>query len=116
MKNSKRKDLETKGWKTGSAQEFLDLSDEELAYIDLKIALSQSLRERRQKQKLTQEELAKMLKSSQSRVAKMEAGDPKVSIDLLVRALFVMGASKKDVARSFSVSETGTSKRQKLAS
>lgn len=116
MKISKRKDLESKGWKTGSAQEFLDLSDEELAYIELKIALSQSLKERRQKQKLTQEELAKMLKSSQSRVAKMEAGDPKVSIDLLVRALFVMGATKKDVAKSLFISDTTVQKRQKLAS
>lgn len=116
MKNSKRKDLETKGWRTGSAQEFLDLSDEELAYIELKIALSQSLRERRQKQKLTQEELAKMLKSSQSRVAKMEAGDPKVSIDLLVRALFVLGATRKDVAKSLAKSSSGAGILNKMAS
>ncbi|MFA5802924.1 MAG: helix-turn-helix transcriptional regulator [Thermoleophilia bacterium] len=116
MKKSKRKDLESKGWKTGSAQDFLGLTDEELAYIELKLALSQSLKERRQKKKLTQSELAKMLKSSQSRVAKMEAGDPKVSIDLLVRALFVLGATKKDVARSFATSNAGSSERHKLAS
>ncbi|MHB1390465.1 MAG: helix-turn-helix domain-containing protein [Thermoleophilia bacterium] len=116
MNTSKRNDLESKGWQVGNTQEFLGLSDEELAYIELKLALSQSLKERRQKQKLTQLELAKLLKSSQSRVAKMEAGDPRVSIDLLVRALFVLGATKKDVARSFSVSEAGTHKQQKLAS
>lgn len=116
MKKSKRKDLESKGWKTGSAQDFLGLSDEELAYIELKLALSQSLKERRQKQKLTQSELAKMLNSSQSRVAKMEAGDPKVSIDLLVRALFMLGATKKDVARSFAAPNASSSERQKLAS
>lgn len=116
MKKSKRKDLESKGWKTGSAQDFLGLSDEELAYIELKLALSQSLKERRQKQKLTQSELAKMLNSSQSRVAKMEAGDPKVSIDLLVRALFIMGATKKDVAKSLMISDEGANRRQKLAS
>ncbi|MFA5809937.1 MAG: helix-turn-helix transcriptional regulator [Thermoleophilia bacterium] len=116
MKNSKRKDLESKGWKTGSAQDFLGLSDEELAYIELKLALSRSLKERRQKQTLTQSELAKMLNSSQSRVAKMEAGDPKVSIDLLVRALFVLGATKKDVAKSFTISVEGANRRQKMAS
>lgn len=116
MNKAKRKDLETKGWTTGSVQEFLDLSDEELAYIELKIALSQSLRERRQKQKLTQVELAKMLKSSQSRVAKMEAGDPKVSIDLLVRALFVMGATRKDVAKSLVKSSSGAGELNKMAS
>ncbi|MHB0866801.1 MAG: helix-turn-helix domain-containing protein [Thermoleophilia bacterium] len=103
MNASRRKDLEAKGWQVGNAQESLGLSDEELAYIELKLALSKSLKERRQKQKRTQLELAKLLKSSQSRVAKMEAGDPRVSIDLLVRALFVLGATKKDVARSFSI-------------
>lgn len=116
MKKSKRKDLESSGWKIGSAQDFLGLSDEELAYIELKLALSQSLKERRQKKKLTQSQLAKMLKSSQSRVAKMETGDPKVSIDLLLRALFVLGATKKDVARSFAASNTGSGERRKLAS
>ena len=109
-------DLESKGWKTGSAQDFLGLSDEELAYIELKLALGRSLKERRRKQKLTQSELAKMLNSSQSRLAKMEAGDPKVSIDLLVRALFIMGATKKDVARSFATSDASPGERRKLAS
>ena len=116
MKKSKRKDLDSRGWKIGSAQDFLGLSDEKLAYIELKLALSQSLKERRQKKKLTQSQLAKMLKSSQSRVAKMEAGDPSVSIDLLVRSLFVLGATKKDVARSFAASNTGSGERRKLAS
>ena len=87
-----------------------------MAYIELKLALSQSLKERRQKKKLTQSELAKMLKSSQSRIAKMEAGDPAVSIDLLIRALFVLGVTKIEVAKIFGTSDTGSNKRQKLAS
>jgi len=102
MRQSKRKALEAKGWKLGSAQEFLDLSDEEIALIELKIALGNALKQRRQKKRLTQKSAAKAMASSQSRVAKMEAGDPSVSIDLLVKSMFTLGASRKDVAKAIS--------------
>lgn len=102
MKQIKRAKLERKGWKIGSAQEFLDLSDEEAAYIEMKLALSEKLRQRRKRKKMTQAELAKLVHSSQSRVAKMEAGDPSVSIDLLVKSLLALGVSKKELGRSIS--------------
>ncbi|MEX2488729.1 MAG: helix-turn-helix transcriptional regulator, partial [Pseudomonadales bacterium] len=73
---------------------------EEMAYIELKQALSNSLKARRTKEKLSQTELAKIVKTSQSRVAKMEAGDPTVSIDLLVKSLIALGASPKDLAKA----------------
>jgi DNA-binding XRE family transcriptional regulator len=95
MNNTKRKRLEAKGWKVGSVQEFLNLSPEETSYVELKLALSRNLQDYRKSKRLTQTQLAKLIKSSQSRVAKMESGDPSVSIDLLVRSLFAMGASKK---------------------
>lgn len=98
MKSSKRARLEAHGWRVGSAADFLGLTSEESAFVETKLALSQSLRERRAAQKVSQVELAKRLKSSQSRVAKMEAADPTVSIDLLLRALFALGAKPKDVA------------------
>ena len=101
--NKRKKDkLAKKGWKTGSVAEFLDLSDEESAYIEMKLALSEKLRERRLRKKLTQAELAKAIESSQSRVAKMEAGDPSVSIDLLVKSLLALGVSKKELGRTIS--------------
>jgi len=102
MKATKRKRLEAKGWKVGTVEEFLNLSPEEVAYIELKHALSNSLRERRSKEKLSQVEVAKLFKTSQSRVAKMEAGDPSVSIDLLVKSLLTLGASPKDLAKAIS--------------
>ena len=102
MKSSKKKSLESKGWKFGSAREFLNLSAEEVAYVELKLALSKNLREYRREKKLTQEELARRLKSSQSRIAKMEAGDPSVSLDLLVRSLLALGASRKHLAQMLS--------------
>jgi DNA-binding XRE family transcriptional regulator len=95
-----RKSLERGGWKIGSVQELLGLTDEEAAYVELKLALSRALRERRQKNKVTQVQLARKIGSSQSRVAKMEAGDPSVSIDLLVRSLIALGATRKSLARS----------------
>ena len=99
MNRSKRKRLEAKGWKIGSASEFLNLSPEEAAYVELKLALSQNLLQTRQKKNLTQHQLARLLRSSQSRVAKMEAGDPAVSLDLLVRSLLALGTPKKTIAR-----------------
>lgn len=99
MNKTKRKRLERRGWKVGSASEFLGLSATESRYIDLKLALSHRLRKRREAQKLTQGELAQQLGSSQSRVAKMEAGDRTVSIDLLVRSLFSLGATKGDLEK-----------------
>jgi DNA-binding XRE family transcriptional regulator len=99
MKTAKRKRLESKGWKIGNSTEFLGLSSEEAAYVELKLALSKNLQATRKEKNLTQEELARLLKSSQSRIAKMEAGDPSVSLDLLVRSLLVLGASRKTLSR-----------------
>jgi len=102
MKSAKKKQLETKGWKTGTVAEFLQLSPEEAAYIEMKLALSKNLQERRKDQSLTQEQLARLLRSSQSRVAKMEAGDPSVSLDLLVRSLLILGESQKNLVKVLS--------------
>lgn len=102
MNSAKKRRLESKGWKVGDTREFLNLSTEEAAYVELKLALSRNLQELRRQKKLTQEELARRLKSSQSRIAKMEAGDPSVSVDLLVRSLLALGGSRKRLAEMLS--------------
>ena len=99
MDAKKRKRLEAAGWRTGSAADFLELSVEEAALVATRLAVSQALRERRQQQGVTQAALAKRLRSSQSRVAKMEAADPSISLDLLLRAFFATGATKRDLAK-----------------
>ena len=99
MKVSKRKKLEKAGWKVGSVDDFLGLSPQESAYIEMKLALSRSLKERRIKKRISQVAFAERIDSSQSRVAKMEAADPSVSIDLIMKSLLALGASKKDVAK-----------------
>jgi len=99
MRKEKQKRLQAKGWKVGTVKEFLALSDEESAYIELKIKLAAGLRQRRQQKGLSQLDLAAKLQSSQSRVAKMESGDPSVSIDLLIRSLITLGATAHDLSQ-----------------
>ena len=88
------------GWVEGSVQDFLELSDADMAYVETKLALARSLKETRTKQCLTQTDLARRLKTSQSRVARMEGGDPHVSVDLLLRGLFTLGVPRSRVAKS----------------
>lgn len=98
MRAEKRKRLEAKGWKVGSPKELLGLSHEEAAYIELRLKLAEGLKARRSKKGMTQTALAKAVRSSQSRVAKMEAGDPTVSLDLLVKSLLALGVSNRELA------------------
>ena len=98
MRKEKKAKLERAGWKVGSVGDFLGLSAAEEALVELRLTLSRSLKERRTRRHLSQEQLAKLLRSSQSRVAKMESGDPSVSIDLLIRSLLAMGATQKELA------------------
>ena len=104
MDPTKRKRLEARGWKVGRVDEFLQLTPEEAAVVELRLALSQNVRKMRLRRRVTQVELARQLRSSQSRVAKIEAGDSSVSLDLLVKPLVVLGASRRDLARIVSSS------------
>src|SRR5437773_11806205 len=49
MKAQKRKRLEKAGWKLGSAKEFLGLTAEEEAVVDLKLVLARAVRKERSK-------------------------------------------------------------------
>ena len=98
MRESKKKSLTSRGWKFGRARDFLGLSKDEEAYIELRVKLAEGLKNRRLSNGVTQIQLASALKSSQSRVAKMEAGDPSVSLDLLLKSLLALGASNRDLA------------------
>jgi DNA-binding XRE family transcriptional regulator len=98
MDASKRKRLERAGWTVGSAADFLGLSSVEEELVEIKLALSARLRKAREMGNLTQTDLAKRMGSSQSRVAKMEAGDPTVSLDLLIQGLLAAGATRRQIA------------------
>jgi len=102
MHENKRKRLKARGWKVGSAKDFLGLDDQEAAFIEMKLRLASSLRDLRRRRRLTQIDLARILQSSQSRRAKMETGDPSVSLDLLVRSLLALGTSARQLSRMIS--------------
>lgn len=98
MDQAKRERLESKGWKIGTVSDFLELTPEETILIEIKLALSQSLKERRQKL-MTQSDLASKISSSQPRIANAENGDASVSIELLLRAILATGATPQDIGR-----------------
>jgi len=102
MKASKRKKLESKGWRIGDAKDFLSLSEQEAEFIELKLKLAEILREKRIARHMGQTKLAELVKSSQSRVAKMEAADSSVSLDLLVKTLIALGTSGPELGRMLS--------------
>jgi hypothetical protein len=108
MRESKRSKLAAKGWRVGDAKDFLELADSEEAYIELRLKLADGLKSRRSSKGMTQTELASTLRSSQSRVAKMEAGDPTVSLDLLVRSLLALGTSNRELAAIIAHSRKAT--------
>jgi ribosome-binding protein aMBF1 (putative translation factor) len=100
MKQSKRKKLERAGFKVGSVQEFLGLTEEEMELIELKLRLIRLLGSTRKSKGISQTELARRMSSSQSRVAKIEAGGADVTLDLICRALFALGLSRADIGRN----------------
>lgn len=99
MNKKHTKKLVTKGWRIGTVKEFLNLSDEELRLIETKRALIKLVKEIRLSNNITQDKLAKMINSSQSRIAKIESSSPDVSMDLIFKALFAMGVSQAKLAK-----------------
>ncbi|WP_295619142.1 XRE family transcriptional regulator [Chamaesiphon sp. GL140_3_metabinner_50] len=98
----KRQKIEAAGGKVVTIAEFLDLSPEDMEMIEIRLSLSKSLKKFRQQEQLSQQKLADSINSSQSRVAKMEASDPSVSIDLLIKSLLALGATREDIATAIS--------------
>ena len=96
MDQAKRERLESRGWTVGTVANFLELTPEETVLVEMKLALSRSLKERRQKM-MTQAELAARMTSSQPRIANAENGDASVSIELLIRAMLAIGATPQDI-------------------
>ena len=100
MKPSKQKKLQAAGFKVGTVQEFLHLSDEDMALIELKLRLVAMLKTVREARGITQHQLAKLMASSQSRVAKLEGACTRASLDLICKALFALGVTNQDLAKA----------------
>lgn len=105
MKNDKLKRLKAAGWKIGNAEDFLQLSEEESKLVAIKWSLMCAVKKSRIKRNISQIDLAQRMKSSQSRIAKIEAGDSSISLDLILRALIATGATKRDIQAAFVTKE-----------
>lgn len=99
MNKNKQKRLTAAGFRVGTATEFLGLDADEHILLEIRLALADAVRAQRKKAGWTQTELGRRMRSSQSRVAKLEAGDPSVSIDLLIHALVSLGCTRRQLAR-----------------
>jgi ribosome-binding protein aMBF1 (putative translation factor) len=88
-----------KGWTEGTVQELLDLTDAEAAIVEMRLNLAERVRARRRAKGLTQADLAEKIHSTQPRVAKLEQAEG--SLEMLLRALFALGISRKEVAKIF---------------
>jgi transcriptional regulator with XRE-family HTH domain len=105
VNRAERKRHEEAGWQVGSVKDFLGLTDEEAVYIELRVLLADALKVRRQAAKLSQQAFAKAMRSSQSRIAKAEANDPTVSLDLLVRSLIALGVGLAELGSLLALKE-----------
>jgi ribosome-binding protein aMBF1 (putative translation factor) len=97
MDKQKKQKLEKAGFRVGSTADFLALTPEEEAYIEIRLEISSLIRYQRKKLGWTQLKLAQSLGSSQSRVAKMEVGDPSTSLDLMLKGLLNLGISRHEI-------------------
>tara|TARA_R110002050_G_scaffold112323_1_gene226509 strand:+ start:651 stop:965 length:315 start_codon:yes stop_codon:yes gene_type:complete len=100
MDASKKDRLEKAGWKVSDAKEFLNLSDEESAYIEMKLDMASLLKTERKKAGLTQSGFAKKLHTSQPRIAKMENGDPSVTLDLILKGLLALQVRRSEIGQA----------------
>ncbi len=100
MEKAKKNKIESKGWKVGDIDQFLGLDSAEMAIVEMKMALAKALIEKRKQSKITQINMAKLIGSSQSRVAKIEKADPTVSIELMLKSLLSLGTTRKEIAKA----------------
>ncbi len=99
MRSKKKSALKAAGWAVGNADEFAGLTASEATLLDIRSALGARVRRMRASTGITQSELANTMGSSQSRVAKIEAEHPGVSLELVLRALMALGASRSDLGK-----------------
>jgi predicted XRE-type DNA-binding protein len=106
MDARKQAKLKAAGWSVGSTADFLGLTPQEAEVVEMRVALADALRDVRTRAGVSQRALAERIGSSQSRVSKLEAADPSVSLDLLVWALVSLGATRAEIGAAIAGDET----------
>ena len=101
MSKTRKEELAEAGFEETTIQKFLDLSDIDMKLIDLKIELGKLLKKQRKVKKLTQSQLADIVKTNQARIARIENADNSVSIDSILISLYSVGTKEKDISGVF---------------
>ena len=92
MDAAKRKKLELAGYRVyDDAADWLGLTDDEKKLLDVRMSVTQAIRDLRESLGLTQAQLAERLGSTQPRIANLELGQRGFSMDFAVKALLAMG-------------------------
>jgi DNA-binding transcriptional regulator YiaG len=95
MNKAQKARMEKAGWKVGTAADVLGLNQAEEALVEAKLSLGDVVRTVRQRMHLSQAGLAKLMGSSQSRVAKVENRDSEISLELQMKAIFAADPSTR---------------------
>ncbi|MBO4435298.1 MAG: helix-turn-helix transcriptional regulator [Fibrobacter sp.] len=97
MDKAKKESLEKKGWKFGDVDEYLGLTPAEMVIVEMKAELAKALIKKRKKSGMSQTEASAKAQTSQSRYAKAEHSDSSVSLELMIKLFFSLGADKKEL-------------------
>ncbi|TDJ67469.1 MAG: XRE family transcriptional regulator [Planctomycetota bacterium] len=89
-----------KTWVETSVPEFLELSAEDIVIVEFRAALALALQRARKRRKITQEEAAESIGTSQAQVSKMEAGVASVTLDRMIKALTALGVPRRTIVRA----------------
>jgi transcriptional regulator with XRE-family HTH domain len=73
------------------------LTEEERQIVEFRLMVGRGVRRLREDHRLTQQQLADRIGSTQSRVAKIEAASREVSLDLMLRGFFSAGGRLTDL-------------------
>src|SRR5262245_26622057 len=97
MNERKRLRLERAGWRSGTVQQFLGLTDAAAAYIETSVLLAAALRAVRRRRRMSLGVAARTIGTTTAAVGKLEAGNPSATIDELLGALLALGISPRRV-------------------
>ena len=113
MQPDERKALEAAGWKFGDAADFLAMRDEERQMLDLRVDAALAVRRQRQAMKLSQQQLARRIHTSQPRIVKIEKAAMDVTLDQILRAYAAAGGriAIKEVAGAPGKTRSGHAKK-----
>ena len=101
MDAERKKKREAADWKFGDYADFLDMTPEEKAVVEIRLAATREMERLRAENPISQEELARRMGTKQPNVSKLFKNPGKATLDTLFRALLALGSTPKKIAALF---------------